>query len=134
MATKPRYKNFGSTAVIDDFEPLSFALNEQDFLCRPALPGSVLLDLVKRADGASGAMAAEAVLQFLTMAIDESDRSKWDDLLADPDRIVQMETLGEIAGWLVEQYTARPTKGRSRSSGGRSNGGRTSTDTSSDEE
>lgn len=129
-----RHKNFGTTATIEDFAPLGFMINEQEFICRPALPGSILLDLVRRADGSSGAMAAEAVVEFLTLSIDEADRTKWDELLADPDRIVQMETLGEIAGWLVEQYTARPTKGRSRSSNGRPNGGRTSTDTSSDEE
>ena len=62
---KTRFKDFGSTATVDDFDPLGFSLNDEEFTCRPALPGSTLLNLVRRADGSSGAMAAEAVIEFL---------------------------------------------------------------------
>jgi len=39
-------------------------------------------------------------------------------LLHDKDKIVDVETLGEITGWLIEQYTNRPTQRPENSSGG----------------
>lgn len=135
MATKEaRFKDFGKTTAIDEFPPLGFALNGEEFACKQAMSGAVLLDFVRRADSNSGGMAAEAIIDFLSMAMEEEDAARFDALIKDPEHIVEVETLGEIAGWLVEQYTTRPTKARSRSASGRSNGGRTSTDTSSDEE
>lgn len=129
-----RYKDFGKTQGIDEFPPLGFALNGEEFACRPALPGTTLLDFVRRADSDSGGMAAEAIVQFLEDSLDDPDRQRFVTMINDPDQIVEVETLGEIAGWIVEQYTSRPTKPRSRSANGRSTAGRGSTDISSDEE
>jgi hypothetical protein len=135
MATKDaRFKDFGKTTAIDEFPPLGFALNGEEFSCRQAMSGAALLDFVRRADSNSGGAAAEAIVEFLNTALEEDDAIRFDAMIKDPDQIVDVETLGEIAGWLVEQYTTRPTKARSRSASGRSNGGRTSTDTSSEEE
>jgi len=134
MAKTTRFKDFGKTQPLEDYTPLGFALNGEEFTCRPALPGALLLDMIRKADSDSGGMAAEAITDFLNSSLEESDAEKFQALIADPDQIVQMETLGEIVGWLVEQYTTRPTKVRSRSSNGRSTGGRTSTDTSPVEE
>ena len=129
-----RYKDFGKTQGIDEFPPLGFALNGEEFSCRPALPGTTLLDFVRRADSDSGGMAAEAIVQFLKDSLEEPDRERFVTMSEDLDQIVEVETLGEIAGWIVEQYTSRPTKPRSRSASGRSTAGRGSTDTSSEEE
>lgn len=136
MATtrQAKFKDFGKTIPIEDYPTITFALNGEEFTCRPALPGRMLLEFVRRADAETGGTAAMAIIDFLVQAVDESETERFEALLNDPDQIVQVETLGEIVGWLVEQYSARPTKGRSRSSAGRSNGGRTSTDTSSEEE
>lgn len=134
MTTKARFKDFGKTTSIEEFPPLGFALNGEEFTCKQAMSGAVLLDFVRRADSNSGGMAAEAIIDFLSMAMEDEDATRFDAMIKDPERIVEVETLGEIAGWLVEQYTTRPTKARSRSASGRSNGGRTSTDTSSEEE
>ena len=133
MATAGRFKDFGTAVAIEDFPPLGFKLNDEEFTCKAALPGAVLLDMVRRLDSESGA-AAQAVLDFISYALEDNDLERFQTLLADPDKIVQMEMLGTIVGWLVEQYTTRPTKARSRSSNGRTSGGRTSTDTSSEEE
>lgn len=134
MAKDARFKDFGKTQTIDEFPPLGFALNGEEFSCKQAMSGAALLDFVRRADGDSGGMAAEAIIQFLNSSLEEDDAARFDTMIKDPDQIVQVETLGEIAGWLVEQYTTRPTKARTRSASGRSNGGRTSTDTSPEEE
>ena len=134
MATKARFRDFGTTQTLDEFPPLGFKLNEEEFSCKQAMSGAALLDFVRRADSDSGGMAAEAIIQFLNMSLEEDDAARFDAMIKDPDRIVEVETLGEIAGWLVEQYTTRPTRARSRSANGRSSAGRGSTDTSSEEE
>ena len=135
MSTKTaKFKDFGKTQSLDDFPPITFALNGEEFTCRSAMPGTMLLDFIRRADSDSGGMAAEAVVDFLKTSLEEIDADRFQVMINDPETIVQVETLGEIVGWLVEQYTARPTKVRSRSSNGRSSAGRTLTDTSSEEE
>ena len=131
---RSRFKDFGATQALDDYEPLGFALNGEDFGCRPAMAGAALLDFVRRADSDSGGAAADAVIQFLEDALDGGDRDRFVALIRDPEVIVEVETLAEIAGWLIEQYTARPTKPRPRSAGGRSGVGRGSMDISSDVE
>lgn len=132
--TASRFKDFGKTQTLDEYEPLGFSLNGEDFQCRPALPGAQLLDFVRRADAESGGAAAEAIVEFLEDSLEEADRERFTTMIRDPDVIVEVETLGEIAGWIVEQYTNRPTKPRSRSVAGRTKTGRGSTDTSSEEE
>lgn len=132
--TKTRFKDFGATQALEDYEPLGFALNGEDFTCRPAMAGAVLLDFVRRADTQAGGAAADAVIQFLEDALEEGDRERFMGMIRDPEVIVEIDTLAEIAAWLIEQYTERPTKPRPRSAGGRSSLGRGSTDTSPDEE
>ena len=135
MKVKGRFKDFGQTQALDDYDPLGFALNGQQFACKPAMAGAILLDFVRRADSESGGSAADAIVDFLEDSIaDDSERTQFITMIRDPDVIVEVETLGEIAGWLIEQYTTRPTKPRSRSSNGRSSIGRGSTDISSEEE
>jgi len=131
---KSRFKDFGKTQTLDDFPPLGFALNGEEFVCRPAVAGAVLLDFVRRADSNSGGMAADAIVEFLEDSLEENDKERFVAMIRDPEVIVEVDTLGEIAGWLIEQYTSRPTKPRSRSAGGRSSTGRGSTDISSEEE
>jgi hypothetical protein len=129
-----RYKDFGKTQALDEYDPLGFKLNEEEFSCRPALAGAALLDFVRRADSESGSVAAEAIIQFLEDSLEEPDKDRFVTMIRDPEIIVEVETLGEIAGWLIEQYTTRPTKPRTRPSNGRSSIGRGSTDISSEEE
>jgi len=129
-----RFKDFGKTQALDEYEPLGFALNGEDFACRPALAGAALLDFVRRADSDSGSVAAEAIVSFLEDSLEEGERERFVAMIRDPEVIVEVETLGDIAGWLIEQYTTRPTKPRSRPQGGRSSIGRGSTDIISEEE
>lgn len=133
-STKTRFKDFGQTQSVSDFPPLGFALNGEEFTCHPAIAGATLLDFVKRADSDSGGVAADAIVTFLEEALEDQERDRFKALILDPEQIVEVETLGEIAGWLVEQYATRPTKEPSRSSNGHKAAGTGSTDTSSDEE
>ena len=55
MALKSaRFKDFGKTQTLDEFPPLGFKLNDEEFACRQAMSGAALLDFVRRADSDSG--------------------------------------------------------------------------------
>jgi hypothetical protein len=94
----PRFKDFGKTQSLDDYEPLGFRLNEEEFACRPALAGATLLDFVRRADSDSGSVAAEAIIQFLEESLEDPDRERFVAMIRDPEIIVEVDVLGEIAG------------------------------------
>lgn len=73
--------------------------------CIPRIPGQVLLDFIS----SEGTENFGAIDQFLSTAVVKSDRAEYRRVVTDPDIAVPIETLGEVVGWLVEVYSARPT-------------------------
>jgi hypothetical protein len=116
MTTK-RFKDFGLGGEIET-TPLSFKLHDEEFNCRPSLQGKVLLSIVGAADSDDASAMSKMISGFFDVCLVDADRERFRNLLEDPDKIVSVETLGEIVGWLVEQYTARPTKQPEPSSSG----------------
>lgn len=108
-----RFKDFGDGGEVVH-EPLSFKLYGEDFNCRPALQGKVLLDMASNADSESGS-PGEVINDFFAQALLPESLERFNALINDPEKIVTVETLGEIVGWLVEQYSNRPTQEPSRS-------------------
>jgi hypothetical protein len=106
-----KFKDFGSGANAGEKEPVSFAIHGETFQCHPALQGKVLLDLVARSSGDNPAEAAKTISMFFENVLTEESYKRFDALLGDPEKIVTVETLGEISAWLVETYTDRPTQG-----------------------
>jgi hypothetical protein len=107
-----RFKDFGSKKS-ENLEPLSFKLWDEEFTCVTELQGKVLLDMVANVtteDNADPSAQAKAITDFFsTVLVDESEK-RFNTLLTDKEKIVSVDTLGEIVGWLVEQYTNRPTE------------------------
>lgn len=120
-----RYKDFGGES--DEYDELGFTLWGEDFECYPQVQGVSLLGFVKEAASGDGARAADALLGFFSTVMPEGEFTRFDKLWKDPKRVVSIEKIGEIAEWLTEQYSERPTKASSSSSNGRSRSGRTST-------
>ena len=113
-----RFKDFGSNEGVVK-EPLSFKLYDEKFDCYPAVQGKVLLELVRKAgDESDPAAAADVIDSFFGIALLPESFEKFNELLRDPKRIVTVETLSEIAAWLVSEYSERPTKESSDSSSG----------------
>jgi len=106
MTTK--FRDFGSGNTTGEKEPISFAIHEETFNCYPELQGKVLLDLVSRSGGEDAAEAAKTISMFFEKVLVPESYARFDALLNDPNRIVSVETLGTISGWLVEMYTSRP--------------------------
>jgi len=103
-----RFKDFGSGPDLSGVEPLSFKLHGDTFNCRRAVQGKLLLNLVANAD--DPAKSAEAMNKFFEMVLMPEDHRKFEELCSDPDKIISVDTLAEIAAWLVAEYTNRPTQ------------------------
>jgi hypothetical protein len=103
-----RFKDFGSTDIVA--EPLSFKLYDEEFHCKTSLQGKVLLDMVAAASSEDAGDAANLVTGFFAKALMPESYERFNALL-ESDKIVTVESLGEITSWLVEQYSGRPTPG-----------------------
>lgn len=105
-----RYKDFGRGSDTPA-EPLMFKIYDEEFSCRTQMQGKALLDLVAKSSGAgeNPAESAKVITDFFKMVLLPESHVRFEELTNDPDRVVEVETLGEIVGWLVEQYSDRPT-------------------------
>lgn len=102
-----KFKDFGAPSV-EGSEPITFKLHDEEFHCVKALPGKVLLDMVARSSSENTADQASMINDFFTHVLVDESYERFNSLIVDKERIVSAETLGEITGWLVEQYGDRP--------------------------
>ena len=104
-----RFKDFGAGTTSAGAEPLTFKLHGEEFTCRPDIQGKTLLALVADAASNDASRQAGMVEKFFKTVLTPDSAEDFDELTNDPDKVVSVETLGEIVGWIVEQYTSRPT-------------------------
>lgn len=107
-----RYKNFGSPVAISSDEVITFDLYGEGFKCKPHIQGKALIDLMKDAGEDGSATSATMIFEFLDHVLESDSRAKLYEMMESTDKIVPVETLGEIVGWLVEEYTGRPEEPR----------------------
>jgi len=112
-----RFKDFGSKSL-DEIEPLSFKIHKEEFHCIKQVQGKVLMEIVSMSQGENSAISLELIEKFFSSVLHDESYKRFESLLHDKDKIVDVETLGEITGWLIEQYTNRPTQRPENSSGG----------------
>lgn len=105
-----RYKDFGSGADVEEKEPIVFKLHDEEFTAIPVIQGKVLMDLVSRSQSEDPVEAMNVVTTFFEKVLTDESIERFNALLEDKDRIVAMETLGEIISWLVEEYSGRPNQ------------------------
>lgn len=114
MATK-KFKGY----VSDD--PILIELETPDgsdsrtFKCRRAVAGSTILDFLSDTSDSDPSGMARAVFGLLKSAIEPSEWEGFREFVDNPDNGVSLEVLSEIAGWVSEQYAARPTEPQSPS-------------------
>lgn len=112
MASTPkRHRSFESDAVSPD--PITFDLHGETFEAYPDIQGVVVLGFVASiadVDEDSGAGVANAILGFFEKTLKPESLERFHALTNDPERVVKTEKLSEIVGWLMEEYTDRPTK------------------------
>lgn len=117
MTDKKRFKDFGAGSSVNT-EPLSFKLYNEEFECYPAMPGKVLLDFISRSNSSDNAAMATIISDFFEKILKPESFERFSTLLDDPNRVVTVESLGEITAWLLEEYAARPTEQPEESSNG----------------
>lgn len=103
-----KFKDFGSGPDLTNVEPITFAIHGETFECKKAVPGKLLLDLVAKSKSADPAEAAGTIDQFFSKVLVTESYERFNALLEDADRIVTVEQLGDITGWVVEQFSDRP--------------------------
>jgi hypothetical protein len=110
---KKRHKSF-NVINIDDAEPLTFDLGGEEFACYAEVQGKTILDIMRVAaegdEDTRGVMMAVSVLDFFVKVMPPTEYERFEKLMEDEKRIVPMDVLSEIMGWLIEEYTDRPTK------------------------
>jgi hypothetical protein len=111
-----RFKDFGSPNEGVEVEPLSFKIYNEEFSCIPSSPGKTLLSFAEASDSENGADSAKAITTFFKKVLIPESWDRFEILAEDPDRLVTVETLAEIIGWIVESYSDRPTQGSGVSS------------------
>jgi hypothetical protein len=116
--TNRRFKDFGVGQEVSK-DPLSFSLHGETFECHPNVQGRVLLSMVSKTTGDDQGVAIAQVLEeFFAYCLLPESFERFNALLDHPDKIVTVETLGDITAWLMEEYSARPTQQPGLSSSG----------------
>ena len=103
-----KYRDFGSGKSTGEKEPVTFKLHDEEFSCREQLQGKTLLDLVSHSGGEDPAESAKTINMFFENVLLPESYTRFSSLIQSADRIVTVETLGEISAWLVEVYAGRP--------------------------
>jgi hypothetical protein len=93
---------------------VEFDVDGEVFHCRNEIGAGILMKFADMSlddpdDATRGHQALAGIRQFFTAALVPVDRQRFFDLLEDPDRPVDINTLIDIATWLGSEYTARPT-------------------------
>ena len=99
----PRSKSFSSLNAAMP-EPLEFILNNHTWHCAPMIPGAALLDFAGQMKAEDPSAMAEAVWSFFDLALVEQERESFKGFIRDPNQRIDINTLMEIAEWLMEEF------------------------------
>lgn len=113
-----RFKDFGTPFNMEDAEPISFKLYGETFECFPEMQGKTLLEFIQLTQSDDTTDAALAMELFFQKVLKPESAARFESLAKDPERIVSVQTLAEIVGWIMEEYSNRPTQGSEQSSTG----------------
>lgn len=108
-------------------EPIVFKLFGRKWTCADEVNGKRLFDHLALLDGESVRDQRDAVVAIFSDTILDDQIDAFMEKLDDPKTRVPLGTLVEIAGWLTEEYSDRPTEQREESRNGDRSSGRTST-------
>lgn len=106
MAAK-RFKDFGSEEPSKE-EPPTFDLYGEHFECVPEVQGALMLRLVQDSQDPDPAVSASIILAFFDHVLTDESNERFKALINSKDKIVRIEKLGDITGWLMEEYSERP--------------------------
>lgn len=93
-------------------EPIEFDVNGEVFQAHPRISGWVLLDIASAVndDSSSGSGRADAFRRLISQALVPDSIDRFIKVVSDPVSGPDVNGLIEIATWLIDQYTGRPTE------------------------
>lgn len=98
-------------------DPPTFTIAERSFTALAEPPGGALSDyfwlFTERIE-----VKAAGLVRFIEACLPDEDAAEFQAAIHDKRHVVPLSTLSEIAQWLVEEYTSRPTTPSSGSVGG----------------
>lgn len=103
-----KFKDFGSGTTPVTTEVISFKIYDEEFNCLPALQGKVLLGFIAESGSSDPVVQSQIIEKFFDYVLTDESLERFNTLQTSKDKIVSVETLGEILSWVVEQYTDRP--------------------------
>jgi hypothetical protein len=129
------FRDFDSARAATNADPIRFKLGGYTFTCLAQAPIGAALDLARAPEpdpldpnADVTVLACNAIDTFVQRLLaSPRDVKRWQKVLRDRKNPVSSEDLVELAFWLAEEYTARPTQPSADSSAGRRPTSRTST-------
>jgi hypothetical protein len=112
-----RFRDFGSGDNVVK-APLSFNLYNETFNCKPEVQGRFLLNLVVESGSEDIIAQTKIITNFFENVLLPESWERFDALMNDPEKIVNVETLAKITEWLMEAYSERPEEQPEDSSAG----------------
>jgi hypothetical protein len=112
LATR-KLKSFGTPKEgesLEAIEPIAFELAGEEFEAYGEVSGAVLLDFVSHYGSDNGSDTAKAILDYLKDSMDAENYKRFQAIIRDPKKLIKLETLSEIVGYLMEERSSRPSK------------------------
>lgn len=93
-------------------KPVEFDLLDETFTAVPKIPGITLLEFIAsgEGDGEGNGAVAKGILDYLKSSMKKDEYKRFHAFVSDPDNEIEIDTLSEIVGYLIEQQSSRPTE------------------------
>jgi hypothetical protein len=109
MASR-KIKSFTS-AKKEPVEPIQFELEGETFEAYGQVPGAVLLDFIAASTQDDSSGTAGAILGYLKSSMDKATFKRFDALVRDPEKAIELQVLADIVAHLIEERSdSRPTE------------------------
>lgn len=95
-----------------------------EFTCTGVQPFGSQIDIIRSSGIGVGGQGAAVISYIEKSLISDDERVKFREALDEPDVFFDGAVLGQVAEWLMETYTDRPTLPRAASRSGRSRTGK----------
>lgn len=89
---------------------VEFEIDGTSFQCRAFIPGSVLMEHTSKLAHPNESIAARELLEIWKSLMEPDEYRRFRDYIDSPERMVDLNLLGEILAWAVEELGGRPTQ------------------------
>jgi len=90
--------------------PLGFDIAGESFEVLPEAPGIILLEFIEATTSDNKGATAAALTKFLKSVMSAEEWARLDVVLHDAKNMIDIKTISEIVGFVIESYTSRPTE------------------------